>query len=92
MLQNKGDLGEISHHAKGICVILSFEGDESMKENKTQTHYNVRDYSKPIMLKLIGIEGFRTYLKIITTPAKKYDAAAAKEKAAENLRKQELMV
>ena len=63
-----------------------------MKEKTTQTRYSVRDYSKPIMLKLTGIEGFRTYLKIITTPAKKYDAEAAKERAAENLRKQGLMV
>ena len=52
----------------------------------------VRDYSKPIMLNLHGKEGFRAYVQIVTTPPTKYDAKAAKERAAENLRKQGINV
>ena len=67
-------------------------GNRERTENATENsiRYTTRDYSKPIVLNFHGIEGFRTYLKIITTPAKKYDAAKAKEKAAENLRRQGL--
>lgn len=58
-----------------------------MKKNST-----ARDYSKPILLNLRGKKGFRTYVKIVTSPKVKYDAKAAAEKAAENLRKQGLRV
>lgn len=58
-----------------------------MKKNGTS-----RDYSKPILLNLRGKKGFRTYVKIVTSPKVKYDAKAAAEKAAENLRKQGLRV
>ncbi len=51
-----------------------------------------RDYSKPILLNLKGEKGFRTYVKIATSPRVKYDAKAAAEKAAENLRAQGLKV
>ena len=51
-----------------------------------------RDYSKPILLDLRGEKGFRTYVKIVTSPKVRYDAKAAAEKAAENLRKQGLEV
>lgn len=47
-----------------------------------------RDYSKPILLNLRGSRGFRTYVQIVTSPRQKYDAKAAAEKAAKNLRKQ----
>ena len=47
-----------------------------------------RDYSKPIMLNLQGEKGLRTYIRIATSPRVKYDAAAAAEKARENLRRQ----
>ena len=61
-----------------------------MKTNTTQS--KIRDYSKPIMIRLQGIEGFKTYVRIVTTPAKKYDAAEAMKLAAENLKKQGLTV
>ena len=51
-----------------------------------------RDYSKPILPIFRGKDGYRAYVKIVTTPPIKYDAQAAKEKAAENLRKQGLTV
>ena len=51
-----------------------------------------RDYSKPIILDLRGEKGFRTYVKIVTSPKIRYDAKAAAEKAAEKLRKQGLEV
>lgn len=51
-----------------------------------------RDYSKPILLNLRGEKGFRTYVKIVTSPRIRYDAKAAAEKAAENLRKQGLEI
>ena len=47
-----------------------------------------RDYSKPIVLSLRGKKGFETYVKIVTSSHKKYDAKAASEKAAKNLRRQ----
>ena len=52
----------------------------------------VRDYSKPILPIFRGKDGFRTYVRIVTTPPTKYDAKAAREKAAENLRRQGLNV
>ena len=48
----------------------------------------IRDYSKPILLNLKGEKGFRTYIKIATSPRVKYDAKAAAERAAEKLRAQ----
>ena len=51
----------------------------------------VRDYSKPIAI-FQGKEGFCAYVQIVTTPPTKFDADAAKKKAAENLRKQGLIV
>ena len=48
----------------------------------------VRDYSKPIVPIFQGKEGFRAYVQIVTNPPTKFDADAAKKKAAENLRKQ----
>ncbi len=51
-----------------------------------------RDYSKPIILNLTGEKGFRTYVKMITSPRVKYDAQAAAQKAAEKLRRQGLRV
>ena len=62
----------------------------SMSEMKNTTA--ARDYSKPIMLNLRGKKGYRTFVKIATTPRQKYDARAAAEKAAENLRKQGLRI
>ncbi len=55
-------------------------------------NHAVRDYTKPIMLNLHGKEGYKTYLKIVTTKPDQYDAEAAKEIAAEKLRKQGLEV
>lgn len=57
-----------------------------MSENikKTET----RDYSKPIMINFKGIEGHKAYIKMVTTPQKKYNAEDEAKKAAENLRKQ----
>ena len=57
-----------------------------------RTATSVRDYSKPIMLRLEGKKGLRTYLEIVTSPPPKYDAEATAEKAAENLRRQGLNV
>lgn len=51
-----------------------------------------RDYSKPVVLSLHGEKGFRTYVKIATSPRTKYDARAAAAKAAEKLRQQGLDV
>lgn len=51
-----------------------------------------RDYSKPVVLNLHGEKGFRTYVKIATSPRSKYDAKAAAAKAAEKLRQQGLDV
>ena len=47
-----------------------------------------RDYSKPLLLSFRGKQGFRSYVKIVTSPKVKYDAKAAAKKAAEKLRKQ----
>ena len=60
--------------------------------SKMKKNVTARDYSKPILLNLRGKKGFRTYVKIVTSPKVKYDAKAAAEKAAENLRKQGLRV
>lgn len=51
---------------------------------------NDRDYSKPILLNLRGKDGFRTYVKIVTSPKVRYDAKAASEEAAKYLREQGL--
>ena len=51
-----------------------------------------RDYSKTIVLNLQGEKGLRTYIKIATSPRVKYDAAAAAEKALENLRRQGMKI
>ncbi len=51
-----------------------------------------RDYSKPIVLNLRGKKGFRTYVKIATTPKTKYDAKAEAQKAAEVLKEQGINV
>ena len=51
-----------------------------------------RDYSKPIVLSLRGKRGFETYVKIVASSHKKYDAKAASEKAAKNLRRQGINV
>ena len=52
----------------------------------------IRDYSKPIILNLQGEKGLRTYIRIATSPRKKYDAKTAAEKAKENLRRQGVIV
>ena len=59
-----------------------------MNEKKTA----IRDYSKPIMPNFHGKDGFRAYVRIVTTPPTKYDAKAESEKAADFLRKQGLTV
>ena len=71
---------------------MTENGKRAENSIENAARYTTRDYSRPIVLNLHGIEGLRTYLKIITTPAKKYDAAKAKEIAAENLRRQGLDV
>ena len=57
-----------------------------------RTATSVRDYTKPIMLRLEGKKGLRTYLEIVTSPPTRYDAEAEAKKAAENLRKQGINV
>ena len=52
----------------------------------------VRDYSKPVLPIFHGKDGFREYVKIVTTPPVKYDAKAAAKEAAENLRRQGLRI
>ena len=53
---------------------------------------NVRNYNHPIRLDLKGEEGFRAYVKICKTPKAPYDAKDAAAKAAENLKRQGLIV
>ena len=48
----------------------------------------MRDYSKAILPDFRGKDGFRAFVKIVTTPPKAYNAAEASRKAAEELRKQ----
>ena len=51
---------------------------------------NDRDYSRPILLNLRGKDGFRTYVKIVTSPKVRYDAKTASQEAAKYLREQGL--
>ena len=51
---------------------------------------NDRDYSRPILLNLRGKDGFRTYVKIVTSPKVRYDARTASQEAAKYLREQGL--
>lgn len=52
----------------------------------------IRDYSHPIRLDLKGKDGFRAYVRICKTPKAPYDSKAAAAKAAENLKRQGLIV
>ncbi len=52
----------------------------------------LRDYSKPMVLELRGEKGLRAYIEIANSPHLKYDAKAASKRAAENLKKQGLVV
>jgi len=56
--------------------------------NSAKRTFSTRDYRKPVRLRLRGKKGLETYAKIVTSPKIRYDANAAAEKAAENLRKQ----
>ena len=58
----------------------------------SERKHSVRDYSKPIVPLFKGKEGYRSYVKIVTTPGTKYDAKQAAQKAADNLKKQGLNV
>lgn len=60
----------------------------SEKMEKTE----IRDYSKPIMINFKGKEGHEAYVKMVNTPPKKYNAEAEAKKAAENLRKQGVLI
>ena len=71
---------------------ISGKGGIGMSERQIPLHVYPRDYSKPIVLNLQGEEGFRAYVEMVTSPRVEYDAKAAAEKAAENLRKQGLKV
>ncbi|MBQ9438690.1 MAG: hypothetical protein IJU50_10210 [Lachnospiraceae bacterium] len=50
--------------------------------------YKPRDYSKPLFIRLKGLQGLKAYIKILKAPAVKYDAEKAAEEALKNLRKQ----
>lgn len=64
--------------------------DANMNENTT---YNtVRDYSKPIVLKLEGEQGIKAMIEILTSPKTRYNAKAEAEKAKAELRKQGLEI
>lgn len=52
----------------------------------------LRDYSKPIIPVFRGKKGHRAYVEIATTPLTRYNAEVEKQKAAENLRRQGLIV
>ena len=52
----------------------------------------LRDYSKPIIPVFRGKKGHRAYVEIATTPPTRYNAEVEKQKAAENLRRQGLIV
>ncbi len=67
-------------------------GKDGVNMGEANLNLAVRDYSKPIVPIFQGKEGFRAYVQIVTTPPTKFDADAAKQKAAENLRKQGLIV
>lgn len=61
-----------------------------MNSNPDTGNKAIRDYTKPIMPRFRGKEGYKAYVKIVTTPPVRYDAAAESAKAAEFLRKQGL--
>lgn len=54
--------------------------------------FSSRDYRKSVYLCLHGKEGKQAFAKILTSPRTKYDAKAAAEQAAENLRRQEMNI
>ena len=57
-----------------------------------EDYISVRDYSKPIVLKLEGEQGIKVMIEILTSPRTRYDAKAEAEKAKAELRKQGLEV
>ena len=63
-----------------------------MATNRMEKTAHLRDYSKPMVLDLRGEKGLRTYIKIAKSPRIEYNAKAAAEKAANNLRMQGLNV
>lgn len=65
--------------------------NEKIPKNNN-TYKNVRDYSKPIFLKLEGEQGIKAMIEILTSPRTRYDAKAEAEKAKAELRKQGLEV
>ena len=50
--------------------------------------YTPRDYSKPILIKFKGVEGLKSYIRLLKTSPKKYDANRKAEEALQALRKQ----
>ena len=64
----------------------------AMMSSMTKKKPTLRDYSKPIIPVFRGKNGYRAYVEIATTPPTRYNAEAEKQKAADNLRKQGLMV
>ena len=58
-------------------------------KNKKST---LRDYSKPIIPIFKGKKGHNAYVEIATTPPTKYNAEIEKQKAAENLRRQGMLI
>lgn len=65
--------------------------NEKLPKNNN-TYKNVRDYSKPIFLKLEGEQVIQAMIEIITSPKTRYDAKTEAEKAKAELRKQGLDV
>lgn len=65
-------------------------GTDKEVEKMSRVKKNDRDYSKPILLNLRGKDGFRTYVKIVTSPKVRYDAKTASQEAAKYLREQGL--
>lgn len=63
-----------------------------MNKKVTTKTRRLRDYSKPIVLNLRGEKGLNTYIKIATSRRVKYNAKAAAKRAAENLKKQGLII
>ena len=56
--------------------------------NSKQRRFSTRDYRKSVRLCLRGKEGKQAFARILTSTRTKYDAKAAVEQAAENLRRQ----
>ena len=52
----------------------------------------LRDYRKPIIPVFRGVNGYRAYVEIATTPPTRYNAEEEKKKAAEFLKEQGLIV